>query len=531
MAAAPPPYTGPAGGPGNYDPRRQARWQRRAQKEQWRAQRAYYRTLRRPSLVRPILLIAIGIVALLIQTETLSGYTFLDWYVRWWPLVLIAVGLLLLGEWYIQRDRPHAGGFGIGGFIGLLILLPALGLLGRHAAHSPFGWHFSPDDDWRMHMFGEEHDADRQFDQSFGSNGRLTIDNPRGDLSIAVSADDRIHVSARETVYSSSDKDATQQLTRLEPALRVNGSDATLTTASLDRGSVDLTVQVPVGTSLSITAGRGNVAVNGLNGAVAVNASHGDVTLNKLGGSCTARLSGGNFAAHAVTGSISLSGRTDDADISDVSGKVTLEGDYLGDVSLAQIHAPLSFHSSRTSFEVDRLDGDLSLNHNDLSLRRATGKVHASSRAKNISLSSLAGPLSVETADGDITVELTGGEGPIELRNRSGAIRLGLPPDHLFHVDASTHDGSVTSNLTYTGKVEKRERSLTGDTGTGNGPATPVTLVTEHGDVDIRPAEAQPLPEPPEAPAEPSVPRPPHAPRPPRLHVPPQGPAPETSEQ
>jgi len=535
MAAAPPPYTGPAGGPGNFDPRQQWKYQRRVRKEQWRAQRAYYRQLRRPSLVRPILLISVGVVALLIQAGTLSGYTFWDWYIHWWPVVLIGVGVLLLGEWYLQRDQPYAGRFGFGGLLALLIFLPLLGLLGRHAANSPFGWHFSPDDDWSMHLFGEEHDADRQFDESFGNNGRLSIDNPHGDVSIAISADDRIHVSAHQIVYSSDDKDANKQLLRLVPALRVNGSDATLTTASLNRGSVDLTVQVPESTSLSIAAGRGNVAVNGVNGTVSVDASRGDVTLNKVGGPCTARLSGGNFAAHALANTLHLSGRTEDADISDVSGKVTLEGAFLGDVSLAKIAAPLSLHSTRTSMDIDKLDGELSLDHSDLTLNHAVGNVRIATKDKNITFTTAGGPLHVETSNGDINVELTGGNapgtgpnGPIELRNRNGGVHLGLPGDHLFHVDASTRDGDVMSDLTFSGKVQRSDKSMLGDTGAGSGAAIPVTLFTDHGDVTIKRSGAQSLPVPGEPPAPPQPPHPPHAPR---LRLPKDAPAPETSEQ
>ncbi len=530
MAAAPPPYTGPTGGPGNYD-RRQWKYQRRAQKDQMRMQRAYYRNLRRPSLVRPILLITVGILALLIQTGVLSGYTFWDWYIRWWPLVLIGVGVLLLGEWYVQRDQPYAGRFGFGGLLSLLIFLPLLGVLGRHAANSPFGWHFAPDQDWSMHLFGDEHDTDRQFDESFGSNGRLTIENPRGDVSIATSADDRIHVSAHEVVYSRDDRDAQKLFAKLQPGLRVNGNDATLTTANLDRGTVDLTVQVPVSTSLSIAAGRGNVAVNGLNGTVAVDAGRGDVTLNKLGGACTAKLSGGNFAGHALSGTLHLTGRTEDADLSDVSGKVAFDGVFLGDVSVSKVAAPFSLHSSRTSLDLDRLDGDLSLDHDDLNMNRAVGNTRVYTRDKNVNLSNVMGPLHIETSNGDITAELingSGAAGPIELRNRNGAIHVGLPPDRLYRVDATTRDGDVSSDLSYTGKTDRSDKHLSGDTGTGGGSPISVSISTDHGDVSIKRGGTESRPETPDTPEPPT---PPHAPKAPRLHVPKDVPQPETSEQ
>ncbi len=538
MAASPPPYTS---GPSNPDPRWQWKQQRRAAKEQWRAQRAYYRGMRRPSIVRPIVLIIIGIVALMIQAGTISGYAFWDWYIHWWPLLLIGLGLALLGEWYLQQGDPYGRRTSVGGLVFLIVLVALLGVVGKHAMNSPFGWHFPDDDDnnWRMHLFGQAHDADHQFDQAFGANGKLTISNPHGDVSISPSTDDRIHVSAHETVYSSSDRDADKQLTKLKPELEVNGNEATLTTANLDRGTVDLTVQVPANTSVSMKTGRGNSAVNGLNGTIGVDAGRGNVTLNKIGGACTARMSGGDFSAHALTSTLSVSGRTADANVSDVAGKVTLDGDFLGEVDVAKLGGPLSFHSSRTTFEVDHLIGDLTLDDSDLTLQNAKGRIQAATRSKNITLSRIAGPLDISTSDGDIKVNLTGGDGPINLRNRNGAIELGLPEDHLFNVDASARDGSVNSDLTYTGKVERSDHSLTGDTGKG-GNGTQVVLVSDHGDVTIKRAEAsedEETPEAPEAPETPetsgddNVPKPPKPPRPPHLHVPRNAPVPQATTQ
>jgi DUF4097 and DUF4098 domain-containing protein YvlB len=540
MAAAPPPFTSGPSGPGNPDPRWQWKQQRRAAKDQWRAQRAYYRGMRRPSIVRPVVLIAIGVMALMIEAGTISGYEFWDWYVRWWPLLLIGLGLALLGEWYMQQGDPYGRRTGVGGLVFLIVLFAMLGVVGKHAMKSPFGWHFSDDDDnnWSMHLFGQEHDADHQFDQAFGANGKLTIDNPHGDVSIAPSTDDRIHVSAHQTVYTSNDRDADKQLTKLRPELQVNGNEATLTTSNLDRGSVDLTVQVPANTSVSMKAGRGNVAVNGLNGTIGIDAGHGNVTLNKIGGACTAHMSGGDFSAHALTSTLTVSGRTEDANVSDVGGAVTLDGDYLGEVDVAKLRGPLSFHSSRTTFEVDHLIGDLTLDDSDLTVENAKGHIQAATHSKNITLTRVAGPLDLETSDGDISVQLTGGDGPINLRNHNGAIELGLPADHVFNVDASAHDGSVTSDLTYSGKVERSDHSLTGNTGSG-GSATPVVLVADHGDVNIKRADAPEKPEAPEAPdadeapeaPEGNVPKPPKPPRPPHLRVPQSAPAPQTTTQ
>jgi DUF4097 and DUF4098 domain-containing protein YvlB len=248
-------------------------------------------------------------------------------------------------------------------------------------------------------------------------------------------------------------------------------------------------------------------------------------------------MSGGDFSAHALASTLNVSGRTEDANISDVAGQVTLEGDYLGEVDVSKLKGALNFRSSRTTLNLEHINGDMSLDDSDLTVNNATGKVEAATRSKNITMNGVAGPLDVSTSDGDIRVNLNGGNGPISLRNRNGAINLGLPEGHLFNVNATANDGNVSSDLNFTGKVERSDHSLTGDTGKG-GNATAVTLVSDHGDIEIKRAAANDVetteaPEPPEVPEAPEggIPNPPKPPRAPHLRVPRNAPAPQTTQQ
>ena len=85
MATLPPPYT---------------------QRDAARAQRYYRCSMRRPSLLGPVVLVVVGVLALLVETNRLNVFHLWDWYLRWWPLLLIGVGLLSLGEWWLDRSRP-----------------------------------------------------------------------------------------------------------------------------------------------------------------------------------------------------------------------------------------------------------------------------------------------------------------------------------------------------------------------------------------------------------------------------------------
>ncbi|MGC2401845.1 MAG: DUF5668 domain-containing protein, partial [Acidobacteriaceae bacterium] len=85
MATVPPPYS---------------------QRDALQAQRYYRRMQRPPSMIGPLVLIVAGVLALLVETDKLSAFRLWDWYIHWWPLLLVGVGLLSLAEWWL--DRRHA---------------------------------------------------------------------------------------------------------------------------------------------------------------------------------------------------------------------------------------------------------------------------------------------------------------------------------------------------------------------------------------------------------------------------------------
>src|ERR1700685_1391882 len=144
-----PPNMPPGSGapPPPYDPKAQWRAYREQQKAAWRAQREAWRAQRQawkanyvgtygprvPSMVGPIVLVSVGVIALLIMSGRLDSSTFWGWYGRWWPLLLIGAGLALLGEWALdmRRQTPVRRS---GSFIGILIFLAILGA--TSAAHN-----------------------------------------------------------------------------------------------------------------------------------------------------------------------------------------------------------------------------------------------------------------------------------------------------------------------------------------------------------------------------------------------------------
>jgi len=482
MATLPPPYS---------------------QRDAARAQRYYLRSLRRRSILGPVVLIVFGVIALLVETGKLNAIHLWDWYIHWWPLLLIGLGLLSLGEWWLDRGHPTFGRRSHGGVIALIIVLAIMGYTthGLHNMHL-FG-HGDRDDDFFSHFLGQEHDADRSLNQQIPAGASVDIQVPRGDVTLTPSGDDQIHVQAHQVVYAANDRAARRDLDALAPQLTVNGKSVTLRTASSGNGRADLTIEIPNGAVPTVTAGHGDVTIEGLDGDASVSAERGDVKVDNLTGTVHVHMSKGEFSAHAISGDLLLQGRLDDVSISDVHGRAALDGDFFGDTNLAQIASPVHFHSSRTPIERASFPGDLSIDSGDLQVNNATGPAKISTSAKDIECTAITGDLRVEDGDGDISAGTAAPLGQVQIHNRNGAIHLTVPLGAGFQLQATARNGNIEAKLNLPVNSAGEGQSVAGQVGTG-GPQ--VELVADHGDIDISRMDAPPVPPLPPLPPVPPMP-------------------------
>jgi DUF4097 and DUF4098 domain-containing protein YvlB len=461
-------------------------------------------------MLGPVVLIVVGVLALLVETNALSLVRVWDWYMRWWPLLLIGVGLLSLGEWYLDRQRGHLGRRSHGGLIALIIVLAVAGYMAGSASHGLHGMHVfrhdSDQDDFFSRLLGQEHNDDRSLNQSIPAGAPVNIQVPHGDVTVSPSGDDQIHVQAHLVVYAANDRSARRSLEALAPQVLVNGGNVTLRAADASNGRADLTIEIPKGSVPTVTANHGDVTLEGLAGPANVNADRGDVKADNVGGGIHARMGKGDFSAHGISGDVSLQGRLDDVSISEVQGRVALDGDFFGDTSVAHIASAVHFHSSRTNVEVVSIPGALTIDSGDLQLNDATGPVRISTSAKDVECTGITGDLRVEDGDGDISVGALAPLGEIAVHNRNGAITLTVPQGAGFVVQATAKSGDIESKLDLPVTSAGQGHTVAGKVGSG-GPR--VELVTDHGDIEIATTDQLPShPTPPEPPSPPEPPAP-----------------------
>ena len=379
MASYPPPGVPPVPPPG-YDPREQRRFfrdQARAQRAAFRAQRDQVRyqmrSMRRGSVLGPILLIAIGVMFLLIQTGRLDHDRFWGWYGHWWPLLLVCAGVVVLAEWaidqFLLRDpqRPMYRRSVGGGVIVLLLLFVLTGVISSHVHEFPSGYskmfpgyHF--DQNSFDQLFGDKHESDATLDLSFAPGDSLTVVNPRGGVTVSGTSDDnQMHLAIHKQVYARSDGDAETKAKQFNPDNQYRNSAWKVTMPALDGASGDLVISVPASTAVNVTADHGDIHITSIKAPVFATANHGDIDLSAITGQASAHINSGgsSISAHSIDGGLTIQGKGEDVTLADISGPVTVNGDYFGTTHLERVRGSVHFHSSRTDFQLARLDGEM----------------------------------------------------------------------------------------------------------------------------------------------------------------------------
>ena len=548
MVGYPPPY--PPNQPYGYDPKTQARIAReqmkaqlRAQKAAFRAQRDLYRyqtrsailSNRRSSILTPLIILTVGVVVLLMRLGRIPTGDFGDWYGRWWPVLLVGAGVVLVAEWaFDQMPRPDGTPHirrRIGGGAILLLILLALTGAGVHAYRnnqSFFSNGIVINGDDFSEFFGEKHEMSSTAEAPFPTGSTLEIDNPHGDVTIVgKSGDDKIHITVNKQIYSSSDSDANSKADQFNPRIIQSGSTVRVTLPSLNAATSDLDITVPDYADTSVTANHGDVAISGIHAPVNVTANHGDVELNSIIGAVDTRINNrsSTFAAHQITGDVAVHGHADDMTVTDVSGQTSLEGEFYGDTHFEHLHGPVSFHTSRTQLNLVRLDGELNISpHSDLTGDQIVGPTLLKTRSRNVTFNRITGNVDVANSDG--SVDLTGAPplGDVSVENKNGEVSITVPEHSNFTVDAETKGGEISNDLNLKSVNENNRASVSGTVGHG-GPR--ITVRTTHLDIGIHERDEAPLAPP--APPAPTL-KPPTSPKPPTQPKPPASPkAPPTT--
>jgi hypothetical protein len=253
----------------------------------------------------------------------------------------------------------------------------------------------------------------------------LDVRTGSGSIEVREGSTDRVEIVGRITVWGRngrlSEDELDELVARLEadPPIELVGS--TLRVGGLEEPefrnvSISYEIEVPRDTRVDASSGSGAQTVRGVSGPVRASAGSGALTLSDIGGDVEARTGSGSIDANGVAGAFRAEAG---------SGSIRLEQTAAGDVSVS------------------------------------TG-------SGSSELGGIEGALRVRAGSGSITVNGRQG-GPWELDAGSGSVRLDLPDDAAFELDAHARSGGIYTDHPVTVRNRLDESRLSG-TVRGGGP-------------------------------------------------------------
>jgi len=461
---------------------------------------------RRGSILWALLLIAVGFI-FLYQNFNPAVH---PWHIiaKFWPLLIIFWGISKLIEHLEARHHPETAAPPLfsGSEIVLLLLILVLGTLVSRIVLRPWG-HWASDMGINMgegewaNPFLSSFTYTQTLSQHVNPQPHLVFVDRRGDVEVHGRDQATVDAILKETIRTPSEEDAKKLSGQIKFEIVEHAGGYLLKTnlESLPNAGrnirLDLTLRVPLSTSVEITSEHGDLTLEGLKGDQSAGSNHGDLRISNVEGLVRAHKSGGSTEIRNVRGSAELDGRGTDVRITDLTGAAAINGEFSGDVQCRNIGQTLHYASARTELTAQKLSGRLNMAMGSLEASGIDGPFQISTRAKDINLDGFKHSVKITNTNGDIQLRAFAAPAHlIEVDSKKGEIELALPADSSFQIEAKSQHGEVESDFaapTLAVSKEGDAPSITGSYGKG-GPA--IRLFTAFGTIHLIRQGAHPAP-------------------------------------
>ncbi len=425
---------------------------------------------------------------------------------KYWPLLIIFWGISKLIDYAQARAHPEtlAPPLFTSSEVVLLVLILILGSLVSKVFLRP--WQRWPsaiginvdDEDW-ANIFSDSFTYTQALSQPVKPRPRLLVVNRRGDVEIHASDQPTLELAVKKTIRAENEDAAKKISNELKIEFIEQGGRYVLETNldSLPNGGrtvrLDLSLRAPKATSAEITAQRGDILLEGLQGDQTLTTKRGDAHISNVEGLVRIHKSGGLTEIRELKGNVELDGRGDDVEVADVTGTVTVNGDFSGAMQFRNLSQTLRYTSSRTDLTLQKLTGRLHMEVGSLDASDIDGPFEISTREKDITLAEFKRSVKITDTNGDIQLRTSVAPAhPIEVNLKKGDIELALPTTCDFQIEASSRHGEVQSDFAGPSlKISKEGEapSITGTYGKG-GPS--IHLTTAYGDIRLTHQEGRP---------------------------------------
>jgi DUF4097 and DUF4098 domain-containing protein YvlB len=273
---------------------------------------------------------------------------------------------------------------------------------------------------------------------------------------------------------------------------------------------------------LSVDGRRGPVRLEHITGDVEARNRYGSMTVKDVEGNFLGETSNGSLYVERITGTARLSNRHSRIRASQIGGDLTVEASQtqvtaedLGATATIEtsyrpifvkgVEGSLTIEARSSEIEVRDVKDNLDVNNTNRSVRAAAigGGVTMTARKCEVRLDDVTGPIELESSYNPVRIQSFGSSltvrsehapvhaateslgGEIKITTSYSEVRLTLPPESSFGLEAKVKGGEVISDFRQsTWKDSKRDETLE-VRGTVGGGAPPIVIETSYGDIRV----------------------------------------------
>jgi DUF4097 and DUF4098 domain-containing protein YvlB len=442
---------------------------------------------RRTSGIFPgVVLISVGILLLL---HNYRGLDLLDVLLRWWPLVLIFLGVIKLYERVMasRSDDPSSARITAGEIflvVGMLALMSIV--VAAEYGNRAIGGKVAE-------MSGDAYPFDLDVTPvHVPSNARITIRGVRGDIAVRAGEDTSdIRVSGKKNVHAWNESDAQHRAGPVSVEIVQNGDGYEVhpTGPSDSRISIDMDIQVPPKATVVIhNEKKGDITVSDMAAPVSISDPDGNVEVRNTGSDVDVEMHHGDVKVSDTKGDVKISGKGGEVDVASATGSLTLDGEFYGPIRADKVAKGMRFISKRTDLTLTQLSGHMEASSGNLEVVDAPGDLTLRTNRYSVDVENATGKIRIDNRGGDVELRFSSPpKEDIEVTNSNANISLTLPESASFNIQADCHscdvDSEFSSDTLKKTSSESGDGHLEGHYGSVRGPK--ITLKTSYGSISI----------------------------------------------
>jgi DUF4097 and DUF4098 domain-containing protein YvlB len=450
--------------------------------------------VRNRSFAGPIVLIGLGVLFLI--SNVMPEITLWRILADWWPVLLIAFGVIRLIEVLAQVNRgplPPQTSRGMG--FGWVIVLVIFGLLLSIPHHVRRGnWHWGPIRAGGVELLGQDFDYPVSITTEAGPARKFVLDDVKGTVSVKGTDDSTIRVEGTKIVRAYDRGTADKANDSSQVRVTTDGDTIYLRMAeppstNQSQLSVSLDISIPKAMAVETRARSGDLNIESLNAPVTISSQRGEVRVNDITGNVKLDVSRSDLIrANNVKGTIDLQGDGRDIQLEDVSDQVTINGRFSGTLDFRNLAKPLHFESEQTDFRVEKLPGTINMDLRDLRASDVTGPLRFVTRSRDVHLDGFSGPIEIDLSRGDLDLKPSRNQlARVDVRTQHGNIDVALPSGTKFDLRGQTKQGEVTNDYGEGVVADTQGRAASVRSAQPNGPQ--ISLTTDRGGITVRKLE------------------------------------------